>query len=129
MGEERRLKPIREVLSSPRFQREVSLLLFFFAAVSAIYSLFLFAAGPSEEPALALAVSSLVQTIVYVVLAVLIRRGSVKALIITGLLFAADTLFTLFGPSWEDARGMLIARGLLIFVLIRYVRRERRREV
>lgn len=125
MSEQRRLKPISEVLRSPRFQKEVSLLLFFFAAVSAIYSLFLFAANDSEE-VLVMAVATLIQTIVYVVLAILIRRGSVKTLVFTGFLFAANIVLTLFGPSWEDAKGMVIAYGLLTVVLIRFIRRERR---
>ena len=125
MTEHRKLKPISEVLRSPRFQKEVSLLLFFFAAVSAIYSLFLFAASDSEE-VLVMAVATLIGTIVYVVLAILIRRGSVKVLVFTGFLFAANLVLTLFGPSWEDAKGMLLAYGLLTVVLVRFIRRERR---
>jgi drug/metabolite transporter (DMT)-like permease len=125
MSEQRKLKPISEVLRSPRFQKEVSLLLFFFAAISAIYCLFLFAANDSEE-VLVTAIAMLVQTIVYVVLAILIRRRSVKTLVFTGFLFAANLILTLFGPSWEDAKGILIAYGLLIFVLVRFIRRERR---
>jgi len=125
MSEQRKLKPISEVLRSPRFQKEVSLLLFFFAAISAIYCLFLFAANDSEEVLVA-AIAMLVQTIVYVVLAILIRRGSVKTLVFTGFLFAANLILTLFGPSWEDAKGILIAYGLLIFVVVRFIRRERR---
>ena len=61
MKEQKTVKPIREVLRSPRFQ-----------------------------------------------------KGSVGALVFTGILFTADTLLTLFGPSWEAARGVLIMRGLLI---------------
>jgi len=126
MSEERKLKPISEVLRSARFQREISLLLFFFAAFSAIYTVLLFAASTTDETALALAVGYLVETLLLVGLAILIRRGSVKALIFTGVLIVANILLTLFGPSWEDARGIFIAYGLLIAVLIRYVRRERR---
>ena len=125
MTEQRRLKPISEVLRSPRFQKEVALLLFFFAAVSALSSLFLFAAHDSEE-AFAMAVALMIQTIICVILAILIRRGSVKVLVFTGFLFAANILFALFGESWEDAKGILIPSGLLIIVLIRFIRRERR---
>jgi len=125
MTEQRRLKPISEVLRSPRFQKEVALLLFFFAAVSAIYSLVLFAANDSDE-VLVMAVAFVVQTIVCVVLAILIRRGSVAALVFTGFLFAANIVFALFGSSWEDAKGILIPYGLLTIVLIRFIRRERR---
>ena len=129
MSEPCKLKPISEVLRSARFQREISLLLFFFAAISGIYTIILFAASSTDETALALAVGYLVETLLYVGLALLIRRGSVKALVFTGILIVANILLTLFGPSWEDARGMLIAHGLLLVVLVRYVRRERRRVV
>jgi hypothetical protein len=125
MTEQRKLKPISEVLRSPRFQREVALLLFVFAGISAIYALFLFAANNSDE-ALVTAVALVTQTIVCVVLAILIRRGSVKVLVFTGFLFAANILFALFGESWEDAKGILIPNGLLIFVLVQFIRRERR---
>src|SRR6185503_9392600 len=122
---QRRLKPISEVLRSPRFQREVSVLLFVFAGISAIYSLFLFATNNSEE-AIVMAVALVIQAIVFALLAILIRRGSVKTLVFTGFLFAANILFALFGSSWEDAKGILIPYGLLIFVLVRFIRRERR---
>ena len=129
MSERPKLKPISEVLRSPRFQREISLLFFFFAALSGIYCVLMFAASSTNETTLALAVGYLMETILYLFLAILIRRGSVKALVFTGLLVVAGILLTLFGPSWEDARGMLLAYGLLLLVLIRYVRRERRRPV
>ena len=125
MTEQRKLKPISAVLRSPRFQKEVALLLFVYAAISAIYALFLFAANNSEE-ALAMAVALVIQTIVCVVLAILIRRGSVKTLVFTGFLFAANIVFALFGSSWEDAKGILIPSGLLMIVLVRFIRRERR---
>jgi hypothetical protein len=125
MTEQRRLKPISEVLRSPRFQKEVALLLFVYAAISAIYALFLFAANNSEE-ALVMAVALVIQTIVCVVLAILIRRGSVATLVFTGFLFAANIVFALFGSSWEDAKGILIPSGLLMIVLVRFIRRERR---
>jgi chromate transport protein ChrA len=124
-NEQRRLKPISEVLRSPRFQREVSVLLFIFAGISAIYALVLFAKNNSEE-AFVVAVALVIQAIVCAVLAILIRRGSVKTLVFTGFLFAANTLFALFGSSWEDAKGILIPYGLLIFVLVRFIRKERR---
>lgn len=127
MSEQRRPKPISEVLRSPRFHREVSSLLFFFAVLSAIYSVLLFAAGPSDEDTLASAVGYVVTTIIYLVLAGLIRRGSTKALVFTGILLVANILLTLFGPSWEGAVGMIVGNGLLLFVLIRYIQRERNR--
>jgi hypothetical protein len=125
MTEQRRLKPISEVLRSRRFQKEVALLLFVFAAVSALYSLILFAANDSED-VLVMTVALVIQTIVCVVLAILIRRGSVAALVFTGFLFAANIVLALFGPSWEDAKGILIPYGLLILVLGQFIRRERR---
>jgi hypothetical protein len=123
---EQRVKPIGEVLRSPRFQKEVSLLLFFFAAISAIFATVLItAAAPSDEAAVAYALAGVVQAIVYAGLAMLIRRGSVKALMFTAVLFALDTLLILFGSSWEGVGGMLVTRVILIFVLVRYIRRER----
>ena len=92
MSEPRKLKPISEVLRSARFQREISLLLFFFAAISGIYTIILFAASSTDETALALAVGYLVETLLYVGLALLIRRGSVKALVFTGILIVANIL-------------------------------------
>ena len=67
--------------------------------------------------------------IVYVVLGILIRVGSFGAIVLTGILFAGDTLMALLGPSWEAARGTLIARGLLVFVLLRFISRERRASI
>ena len=46
-GEEKR--SIGEVLRSPRFHKEVSMLLFFFAAVNALISVFLLASGDSNR--------------------------------------------------------------------------------
>ena len=129
MSEPHKLKPISAVLRSSRFQREISLLLFFFAALSGIYSVLMFAASRSEETALPIAIGYLVETLLYTGLAILIRRGSVIALVFTGLLVIADIVLTLFGPSWEDAKGVLLAHVLLLLVLIRFVRRERRRGV
>jgi drug/metabolite transporter (DMT)-like permease len=127
MSEERKVRPIRDVLRSRRFQREVSLLLFFFAGVNALFSALLFAASGADEAALQAAIVYALQAIIYAVLGIFIRRGSVKVLVFTGLLFAVDTVLTLLGPSWADARAVIIGRGLLIFVLYQFVRRERMR--
>lgn len=126
MSDEVTLKPIGEVLRSPRFHKEISLLLFFFAAVETIFSVFTIAGSASQTEVLYTGIAGLIVVIVYVVLAILIRNGSVGALVFTGILFTLDTLVALFGPSWEAARGMLLARGLLIVVLIRFIQRERR---
>lgn len=126
MSEPQKLKPWNEVVRSRRFKKEISLLLFFFSAVEAIFSAFALAGGVSRPEVLFTAISGLMIAIVYAVLAILIRHGSISALVFTGILFAADTLFALFGPSWEAARGMLLARGLLIVVLYQFIKRERR---
>jgi hypothetical protein len=120
-------KSIREVLRSARFHREVSLLLFIFAAVNGMFSVLLLAANGSRDVAMPVVIAYAVQAVIYAVLAVFIRRGSVKVLIFTGSFFAVDTVLTLIGPSWEDARSMIVARGLLLFVLVRYIARERAR--
>jgi hypothetical protein len=126
MSEQITVKPIGEVLRSRRFQKEISLLLFFFAAVETIFSVFAIAGAGSQSEVLFTGIAGLMVAIVYVVLAILIRNGSVVALVFTGILFTIDTLAALFGPSWETARGMLLARGLLIVVLVRFIQRERR---
>jgi len=125
MSEQLKSRPIRDVLRSQRFKREVSVLLFVFAAGNALFSLLLFAASGSDEAALSAAFGCALQAMIYAVLGIFIRRGSVKVLAFTGLLFTVDTVLTLLGPSWADARAVIIGRGLLIFVLYRFVRRER----
>lgn len=98
------------------------MLLFFFAALNVIFAVALFASR--EEAAVVAGATNLVQALVYAVLGLLIRRGSFAVLVFTGALFAIDTVLTFFGP-WESARGIL-GRALLIFVLLRYIYRERR---
>jgi hypothetical protein len=105
--------------------REVSLLLFFFAGLSLLIGALLFSAANSPE-VMASAVGSTVQAIAYLVLAIMIRRGSVKALWIAGVLFVLDTAFLLFQPSGRGLGMAVVSRGILICVLNRYVRRERR---
>lgn len=129
MNEQKTLKPIREVLRSPRFQKEIAILLTAFAVFQAIVAVLLFVGGRSESDNLFIVITALMQAIVYAVLAILIRFGSVSALVFTGILFTADTLLVLFGPSWEAARGVLIARILLIVVLVRFIKRERRANI
>ena len=58
-------------------------------------------------------------------LGVLIRGGSLKALCVAGVLFALDTLLQLAQPSGRGLGAALVSRGILIYVLIRYIRRER----
>ena len=105
--------------------REVSLLLFFFAALSALVGVLLFGAANSQPEVMASAIGSIVQAAVYAVLGVMIRHGSVKALWIAGVLFALDTLFQLLQPSGKGLGAAVVSRGILIYVLIRYIRRER----
>lgn len=98
------------------------MLLFFFAVLNVIFAVALFATG--EEAAVGAGTINVVQALVYAVLGLLIKRGSFATLIFTGVLFAIDTVLTVVGP-WESARGIL-GRALLIFVLVRYLHRERR---
>jgi hypothetical protein len=114
------LKPVKEILYSPRFLREISFLLFFFAAFSALFGLVPLIAGGSEPDALLISIGSFVQAIIYSVLAIFIRRGSIIALWIAGALFVLDTILQLLQPT-----AALVARGLLIFVLISYIKRAR----
>ena len=106
--------------------REVSLLLFFFAGLSLLVGVLLIGAAKSAE-VLASAVGSIVQAIVYAVLAIMIRRGSVIALWLAGALFILDTVLLLLEPSGRGLGLAIVSRGILIYVLIRYVKRERMR--
>ena len=118
------VKPLREVLRSPRFFREVSILLFGFAAITTLVSILLFGSGTSEPEALVLAVGGLIQAIVYVTLGILVRRNFTVALWITGLIFVLDTALLLVQPAGSGAGVAIVTRGILIFLLIRYIRRE-----
>jgi hypothetical protein len=119
------MKSIKDILRSPSFMREVSILLFGFAAIGGLFSMLLLTLGHSDPDALASGVGILVQSIIYIVLGLMIRRGSVKALWITGVLFALDTLLIFAFPSGKGLGAMIVGRGILIYVLIRYVRRQR----
>lgn len=118
------MKPVKEILRSPRFMREVSLVLFFFAGLSFLVGALLFSAVNSSEVMVS-AVGSVIQAIVYFVLAIMIRRGSMIALWIAGVLFVLDTAFLVFQPSGKGLGLAIVSRGILIYVLIRYVQRER----
>jgi hypothetical protein len=106
--------------------REVSLVLFFFAGLSFLVGALLFSAVNSSEVMVS-AVGSVIQAIVYFVLAIMIRRGSMIALWIAGVLFVLDTAFLVFQPSGKGLGLAIVSRGILIYVLIRYVQRERRK--
>lgn len=119
------MKSIKDILRSPSFMREVSILLFGFAAIGSLFSVLLLTLGNSDSEATASGVGILVQSMIYVVLGIMIRRGSVKAIWITGLLFTLDTLLLFVLPSGKGVGAMIVGRGILIYVLIRYVRRQR----
>ena len=119
------MKSIKDILRSPGFKREVSILLFGFAAIGGLIAMLLLLFGNSDPEVLASGVGILIQSIIYVVLGVLIRRGSMTALWITGVLFALDTLLVFVLPSGKGLGAMIVSRGILIYVLIRYVRRQR----
>jgi len=121
------VKPLKKILRSRRFMREVSLLLFFFAGLSFLVGILLMRAANTEPEVVPVALGSLVQSLVYAVLGVMIRRGSVVALSITGVLFVLDTMFLLLQPSGKFLAAPIVSRGILIYVLIRYIRRERLR--
>ena len=128
MREEIPVKPVKDILRSPRFMREVSLLLFFFAGLSTVVGVLLIGAGTADPEVMASAIASIVQAVIYALLGVMIRLGSVKALFIAGVLFVLDTLFQLLQPSGEGLGAAVVSRGILIYVLIRYIRRERMSE-
>jgi drug/metabolite transporter (DMT)-like permease len=119
------VKPVKDILRSARFMREVSLLLFFFAGLSGLVGVLLVFSGSSEAGVLATAIGSLIQAIVYLILGILIRGGSITALWIAGVLFVVDTLLQLTQPSGKGFGAAVVSRGILIYVLIRYIQRER----
>ncbi len=106
--------------------REVSLLLFVFAGLSGLVGVLLLGAASAEPEVLGSAVGCLVQAVVYAVLGITIRLGSFKALLVAGVLFALDTLLQLAQPSGKGLGAAVVSRGLLIWVLIRHIRREQR---
>ena len=119
------MKPIKEILSSRAFMREVSVLLFGFAAIGGLFFVVLLGSGKVDIDTLSILVALLVQTIIYAVLGILIRKGSVKALWAAGILFTLDTLLMFVFPEGTNPAMMILARGPLIFLLVRYVRRQR----
>ena len=119
------MKSVRDILRSPSFMREVSILLYGFAALGGLFAVLLLTLANSDPDALASGAGLLIQSIVYVVLGTMIRKGSVKALWVTGILFTLDTLLVFGLPSGKGLGAMIVGRGLLIWVLIRYIRRQR----
>src|ERR1700754_1659121 len=98
------MKPIKDILRSARFMHEVSLLLFFFAGLSALSGVLLLGRASSDADVLASAIGEIVQALIYAILGIMIRRGSIKALWIAGVLFVLDTLFILLHPSGTNER-------------------------
>lgn len=119
------MKPVRDILRLPSFMREVSILLFGLAALGGLFAILLLALGNLDPDALALGVGTLIQSIVYVVLGIMIRRGSLKALWVTGMLFILDTLLVFVLPFGEGLGAVIAGRGILIYLLFRFVRRQR----
>jgi len=91
-----------------------------------MFSLLLFAGSSADPNALSLAVGFLLQAIIYVLLGIMVRRGSVKALCAAGILFTLDTLLSMFYATGSAFVTMILGRGLLIFLMIRYVLKQRR---
>jgi len=119
------MKSVTDILRSPSFMREVSILLYGFAALGGLFALLLLTLASSDPDALASGAGMLIQSIVYVVLGTMIRKGSRKAIWVTGILFTLDTLLVFGLPSGKGLGAMIVGRGLLIWVLIRYIRRQR----
>lgn len=106
--------------------REASILFIGLGALSGLFSILLFAGSNADSDALSLAAGLLLQAIVYVALGIMIRRGSLKALWVAGILFILDTLFSVVISTGSGLVGMILGRGLLIYLLIRYVLKQRR---
>ena len=120
------MKPVKDILRSPGFMREVSILFIGLAALSGLFSLLLFAGSNANPEALALAAGFLLQAIIYVALGIMIRRGSVKALWAALIIFTLDTLVTFVLGTGRELVTLVLGRGLLIYLMIRYVLKQRR---
>jgi hypothetical protein len=120
------MKSLREILTSRSFKREISLLLFFFAALNGIFALLLIGPAFSDPQALADCITTFIVAIIYAGLAILIRRGSGKALLAAGILFSLDTLLFFVFPPDRGVAGMILSRGLLIVIIVRYIHRQRK---
>ena|SRR5688500_9659698 len=119
------MKPVKDILRSPRFMNEVSHLLFVLAVLSGLLALLLFTSAQGDLEVLAFAIASLLQGILQAAFAFMIRRGSITALWAFGVFFVLDSLLILTQPIGSGIGGALLARVLLIGILVRYVRRER----
>jgi hypothetical protein len=119
------MKPVKDILRSPRLMREVSQLLFVFAALGGFVGLLSFFYAGGDLEILGAAAGFLIQSTIYAMLAVMIRRGSIIALWIAGAFFALDTLLILAVPVGQGIAIALFARIVLIGMLVRFVRRER----
>lgn len=120
------MKPIKAILQSPAFMREVSILFIGLAALSVVFAILLFVGSNGDLEALSLALAFLLQGIIYVVLGIMIRRGSVKALWAAAILFTLDTLLSFVYATGSGFVTMILGRGLLIWLMVRYVLKERR---
>ena len=120
------MKSFKEILHSPGFMREVSILFIGLAALSVVFSILLFVGSNVDPEALSLAVAFLLQAIIYVVLGIMIRRGSVKALWAAGILFTLDTLLSFVYATGTVFVTMILGRSLLIYLMVRYVLKQRR---
>ena len=120
------MKSLKEILRSRRFMREISILLIGLAALSGLFSILLFATSNADPEALSLAAGLLIQAIIYVGLGIMIRRGSVKALWAAGILFTLDTLLSFVYATGSGFVTMILGRGLLIYLMVRYVVKQRR---
>jgi hypothetical protein len=119
------MKSVKDILRSPEFMWQVSVLLFGLAVLSALFAAVLLVSSRLDPDTLAVALGLLIQTAIYVVLGIMIRRGSIKALWAAGILFTLDTLLAFVLPATSGLGAMIVGRGLLIYVLIRYVRKQR----
>jgi hypothetical protein len=119
------MKSIREILRSSGFMREVSILLFGFAAIGGLVAVLFITMGSSNHEAVASGLVMLAQVLIYIVLAIFIRRGSIKALWVAGAFFVLDTIAILAFPV-GSLGGAIFWRALLIIFIIRYIIKQRR---
>lgn len=120
------MRSFKEILRSPAFMREVSILFIGLAALSIVFSLLLFIGSNGDLEAVSLAAGFLLQAIIYVALGFMIRRGSVKALWVAGILFILDTVLSFLYATGSGFVTLILGRSLLIYLLVNYVLKQRR---
>jgi hypothetical protein len=113
---------IKQTMTSSGFMRDVSGLLLFLAGITAIVGIAALFSRRSNPNQVSYVVGVLLGVVIYVVLAIKIRRGSVPALITAGVLYSLDSLYVLATPS--ASAGGLFSRIIVVYFVWRSFRKH-----